>query len=735
MDWGFTDTKFDAKKWINDALKEKKDDSAGAVSFVFTMILKLQLLAQEASSSFEEISQQALMRMPRALLEIERMSKEARTLRQNLNLLVQGEMSEAQRTTMQSIETMNALHEVKRQLDVCQQTISQVGYLSQNLDKMNATFEQGTTTQIGEEISRMQAGLKALEDYPDQHSKFNSQIKGFEMRLMKMIEQDCKRALIQHNIPEAKAHLGTLQKIGKLDAVVREFVKHVIQPVLQFWEAFDNEPATLDNETTTVPDEPPPSLPDWLPSFFTEVKGIARTERQYYTNVFGNEHYAEQLANMIATIWQSLQPTFETRIKSLSLPHIVQAFTSSRTFFNYCGEEIISQAPQSQQQQLWVLLESVIFKPYLDAQLAYPQKEKDLLLSYVKKFQWVGRVDDTANLVLTTGLVVHIADGNGNLFVHVEEAVQRCLEFTDGIECQGLVKSITEVFTEYCRMISIVLQAHSQNSQMDASEGANIDTTPVKVALHFYQVINSFISKLQLFEKIVYKEILQCSGLSSLVSGSSTSSPSTGGLNIQLKPRLLRECPDKAAPLSNFLRSIEQLNCPLFSDARNSFQLLCKEAEELVFKILLVQVQHQLQGIPQMEIWSASDDKFTSVSGIAGAESVSMGSISPSEYIRAVGDYVCELPVLLEDDEGGDDDVDTYIEGKVGANYWLEIVCNRSVEMYLTEIGKIPTLGSYGNCQLLADVEYLENILNTFGFELPALEDFITRQRKKCPQQ
>ena len=84
----FSDANFDAKAWINDAIKASKSD--GTETFVSSMILKLQLLSQEVSSSFEETSSQTLVRMPRALMEIERMSKEAKNLRANLNTLLQG---------------------------------------------------------------------------------------------------------------------------------------------------------------------------------------------------------------------------------------------------------------------------------------------------------------------------------------------------------------------------------------------------------------------------------------------------------------------------------------------------------------------------------------------------------------------------------------------------------------------------------------------------------------------
>eukprot|EP01012_Entosiphon_sulcatum_P014286 TRINITY_DN19335_c0_g1_i1.p1 TRINITY_DN19335_c0_g1~~TRINITY_DN19335_c0_g1_i1.p1 ORF type:complete len:682 (+),score=172.69 TRINITY_DN19335_c0_g1_i1:63-2108(+) len=665
----FGEESFNAKKWINDALRASGTD--GAEAFVSTMVMKLQLMSQEVSSSFEESSTQALVRMPRAQMEVDRVAKEARGLRQTLSQMLQAEVTEAQSETAKSIDRMNALHEVKRKLDVCQQTIAHAAHLAQAVKRMDTIFEQGDLPQIGAEIHKMQTALEALKGYPEQYQRFLHTIAQFETRLVGMVEKDCLAALVGRQVAAAQHQLQTLHRINKDETVVRQFILQSTQPILEFWTA-----------------AAPTDFAAWLPLFFAEIKQLIQRERTYYEEVFGKPLHVKRMTDVVTCVLASLEPPLQQRLEALALPQLVDSYVTTHQLFRYCEDDVLSDPAldANLRGNLRNELETAIYQPFTNMQRDYSAAEKSYLQGRIREFEWVKSTQEGQRL--SPSLVKCIAESVTPLFVLLEGALHRCMHFTEGVEAQGFVLTLNEVSGEYSDMIqALVRKAPPAEPAEDATPSASLapNESAVRVGLQLHQVCTNVLAKLEQFEGIVKTEVL---AKRATVLGK-TGSPH----------RLLKDNVPKSTSVANFFRSLDQLKVPVFGITTKKLQLLAKEVERTAIDALLQQVRGRLSQLPRLEVWTA-----------VNVEDAAGGYLQPTELIRQVGEFLFELPLLIETYLGGAAD------GKAAEEmpqYFADIVLRTTVDLLMRSVQQIRgstdrTTSPHGLSQLVADLEYFD---------------------------
>lgn len=83
----FSDEKFDAKKWINMAVKSRHPQDALEKHLV-DLEMKLQLMSEEISASLEEQSAAAILRVPRATRDVIRIRDDAVSLRSSISSIL-----------------------------------------------------------------------------------------------------------------------------------------------------------------------------------------------------------------------------------------------------------------------------------------------------------------------------------------------------------------------------------------------------------------------------------------------------------------------------------------------------------------------------------------------------------------------------------------------------------------------------------------------------------------------
>jgi hypothetical protein len=81
---GFADENFSVKAWINNSLGAGKPPEESQEAHLQLLIMKLQLSSLDLSNALEELSNSALSSIPRAMVTIEKLRKEAASLRERL---------------------------------------------------------------------------------------------------------------------------------------------------------------------------------------------------------------------------------------------------------------------------------------------------------------------------------------------------------------------------------------------------------------------------------------------------------------------------------------------------------------------------------------------------------------------------------------------------------------------------------------------------------------------------
>lgn len=83
----FSEENFDAKKWINTAVKSRHPQEL-LENHLVDLEMKLQLMSEEISASLEEQSSAAILRVPRATRDVIRIRDDAVSLRSSISSIL-----------------------------------------------------------------------------------------------------------------------------------------------------------------------------------------------------------------------------------------------------------------------------------------------------------------------------------------------------------------------------------------------------------------------------------------------------------------------------------------------------------------------------------------------------------------------------------------------------------------------------------------------------------------------
>ena len=186
----------------------------------------------------------------------------------------------------------------------------------------------------------------------------------------------------------------------------------------------------------------------------------------------------------------------------------------------------------------------------------------------------------------------------------------------------------------------------------------------------------------------------------------------------------------------------------ILAGVKRRFQELNQQAQNLTFEVAFAQVKRQLVSV---SLVSESEDNDTVVS----QSEMPMFSVSPSERATHIGQYLMTLPQHLEPFAGVD--MEQRSEGraldvalKAGrlpfppkpgesenqeleldnmSDQWLGSVVRATEHTYVEAVSQISKLNSQMARQLVADLDYLSNVIDSLGLntskELTQLRDLL----------
>jgi hypothetical protein len=109
-------------------------------------------------------------------------------------------------------------------------------------------------------------------------------------------------------------------------------------------------------------------------------------------------------------------------------------------------------------------------------------------------------------------VITHVNNSIPKLFLLIDSSIERCVQFTNGSEGEGLVKTLSDVTVEYLQHLMSLLpylreQAHldvatpSASINMEAMSSQNFDWTFFQGSLQLLQIINGLTTRISNFER------------------------------------------------------------------------------------------------------------------------------------------------------------------------------------------------------------------------------------------
>eukprot|EP01063_Lacrimia_lanifica_P020362 TRINITY_DN27694_c0_g1_i1.p1 TRINITY_DN27694_c0_g1~~TRINITY_DN27694_c0_g1_i1.p1 ORF type:complete len:734 (+),score=242.33 TRINITY_DN27694_c0_g1_i1:90-2291(+) len=672
---------FDPRAWIN---KELSGVPRGALeSTVNALSLKLQVLGNELNTSFEDQVMQALAKLPMCSIDLDRVSREVGQLSVSLTEMLTPDVIQKQQEAEAATVSISKLHAKKAKLDQCLDTLSQTVYLNENVHTMDAAFQEGDTAVIASEIHKMQQALEAIKGY-EHHDKLAAKIAKYEEGLQEMVESECVTALLQRDIPKAKEHLRTLEKIGRVNDILVQYTRHMVGPMSGEWKKFAQEvPMTPGDDTWEF------ALVDFLDAFNGKLERALAESCKYYTEVLGSN--ATQVILEYYTMVQRDTAHVQNKYYgSLSPPCLVQCFTKSVACMEALKDRYFDSATEAQVS----MLAEASYSPYAQLQVQYPKTEEQRLLALIRGFRFVRELGNSSSVTINPGLVGGISESASTLLQECQQAVERCVSFTlirpgDEAQSMQLAKAINSVVAEFTKRVLDVSTRLRRALALDddASGGGSANPSPTSPSRPPPSIG---------FDGVDPVRLKICLQLHSSAAGVAQKF----ALFTQWMEGYIAALP--AGPAADALRHVYgSASGRVFAEAGQEVQGMEDMVESIAFDLLFAPVRRQLAELPAMPTW-------------AQAQQSQYYAGTPLESLRHVGDHLLSLPDTLGQSSAELDRNDDYT--------WVVLVLKRTAEYFVGQVAKIPQLSEAGVKQLATDVEYLENVLSEFGQEVPSLK-------------
>ncbi|XP_044180833.1 conserved oligomeric Golgi complex subunit 7-like [Acropora millepora] len=706
----FSDDNFDVKEWVNSALRIR-DDRTPIDAHASNLVMKLQLFIQEVNNALEETSMQSVNNIPRVLREIESIRHDASLLKEQMTL-VKEDIRAVEETTAQSMKMLMELDTVKSRMQDASRALQEADnwtVLSSDVDKV---FESGDVKAIAAKLEGMHRSLTVLQDVPD-YAQRRRLLEGLKNRLEALLSPKIVAAFNNHSLDDTKEYVKIFTNIERLDQLQSYYVRCHKAKLQKTWREVPTE-------------DPNKSMLEWVSKFYDLILSTWHTEVSWCAQVFNEP--GSVLCTLITQTLTHLEPSLSSCINEFITKesNIIEKLIELRRVtlrFAHGLETAISQQQQDKCSTLSVeLLVDAVFSPYVPYLLDYPTLQQAFLTEQLQAMRL-----HADGLMETAGFM---AESVEKIFHLSEQAVDCCINLTDGYGIHGLCHVLEEFFGAYAGRLDECISMLRKECSLDAdpkmaelpSEGISEDWTMFQNAFRLIQICGDLLLKMEILDERLLAAIFmfeEDSQTPEKPQEKSASSPRP----FRWFNYLQKERPAEFNALNELKQKLKSAGesavvLPVVAD---QFQSLNERVHTFAFDIIFIQIRQQLAQTPKLQVWSAKSPE----SGAALSDELPTFSLSPLGYITHIGDYLLTLPQQLEPFITQDNpglaaamkagnlpfpDIQDQDEHNPGS-YWLGSIARGTMHVYTESILRIHELTPYSTQQLLADIDYFCNVL------------------------
>ncbi|CAB4019866.1 conserved oligomeric Golgi complex subunit 7-like [Paramuricea clavata] len=691
----FSDDNFEVKQWVNAALK-RKDENTELDAHASGLVMKLQLFIQEVNNALEETSTQSLNNMPRVLRELEVIRQEATLLKEQMRL-VKDDIKAVEQNTSESMKMLLDLDEVKSRIQSASHALQEADNwttLSADVDKV---FLSGNYREIAKKLVGMHRSLVVLHDVPDYNER-HKLLEGLKNKLEALLSPKLVSAFNSHSLEESQEYFQIFRDIDRLDQLQNYYIRCHKSKLLQTWKDIREE-------------DPSQTMLDWLSIFYNSLLSTWHSELTWCSQVFGKP--GRVLCLLMSQTLNHLEPPFSVCVKEfvrdeayplqqlIDLKQVTLRFSKAlQSSFSELKEDYTEAA---------VALVNAVYSPYTPYLLDYSALQTGFFTENLNSMQL------NADNFLET--VDALSESVGKVFQLSEMALEFCVSLTDGLGSYQLVQSLEVFFSAYLQKVNSIVKSIRNDLHLDkVSDQVKEDWTSFQYASKLIQICGDLLLKIQEFE----------SGLLKCVTSSSRKWLNTDKRDNKTVAELFntynylqKENPLEFGSLIEFNHNIEN-GCSIINTVVKRMEEMNNKVHNLAFDVAFLPLKCKINSMSALQVWS----KTTSDTGDSLSGDIPTFSLSPQGYITEVGDYLLTLPHQLELFMVQDNPaLETALKaGKLQfsrdtgeeqdpASKWLSSVAQATMHTYVESILRIPELTVFASKQLVADIEYLFNIL------------------------
>ncbi|XP_067057041.1 conserved oligomeric Golgi complex subunit 7-like isoform X2 [Acropora muricata] len=705
----FSDDNFDVKEWVNSALRIR-DDRTPIDAHASNLVMKLQLFIQEVNNALEETSTQSVNNIPRVLREIESIRHDASLLKEQMTL-VKEDIRVVEETTAQSMKMLMELDTVKSRMQDASRALQEADnwtVLSSDVDKV---FESGDVKAIAAKLEGMHRSLTVLQDVPD-YAQRRRLLEGLKNRLEALLSPKIVAAFNNHSLDDTKEYVKIFTNIERLDQLQSYYVRCHKAKLQKTWREVPTE-------------DPNKSMLEWVSKFYDLILSTWHTEVSWCAQVFNEP--GSVLCTLITQTLTHLEPSLSSCINEFITKesNIIEKLIELRRVtlrFAHGLETAISQQQDKCSTLSVELLVDAVFSPYVPYLLDYSTLQQAFLTEQLQAMRL-----HADGLMETAGFM---AESVEKIFHLSEQAVDCCINLTDGYGIHGLCHVLEEFFGAYAGRLDECISMLRKECSLDAdpkmaelpSEGISEDWTMFQNAFRLIQICGDLLLKMEILDERLLAAIFmfeEDSQTPDKPQEKSASSPRP----FRWFNYLQKERPAEFNALNELKQKLKSAGesavvLPVVAD---QFQSLNERVHTFAFDIIFIQIRQQLAQTPKLQVWSAKSPE----SGAALSDELPTFSLSPLGYITHIGDYLLTLPQQLEPFITQDNpglaaamkagnlpfpDIQDQDEHNPGS-YWLGSIARGTMHVYTESILRIHELTPYSTQQLLADIDYFCNVL------------------------
>jgi hypothetical protein len=183
---------FDAVAWVNTELAQAGCGEALDVH-IAELLLRLQLTAQGINTRVEEGMARLLGSIPRALREVERLSRDSDSLQRGLGVLA----APLATADPAAVETLQHLHRIRSNVDASLAVLERTAAWERLAEEVEQGFSARDLVAVAERLGALRAGLAPLAGMPDAERRAEL-VPKMEQRLETLIGPGLRKAVARY---------------------------------------------------------------------------------------------------------------------------------------------------------------------------------------------------------------------------------------------------------------------------------------------------------------------------------------------------------------------------------------------------------------------------------------------------------------------------------------------------------------------------------------------------------